>query len=99
MGKFLRNLTDGSLRCKYCGDKECNCMEDGWTEVDIIAVWRYGDKGTSTLIQLAKQTLPNGKKIPSGYRLWIAQKDQLNLDPLLKKMTLKNDFLNKLRFD
>lgn len=99
MSKFLRSLTDGSLRCRYCGDKECNCMEDGVTTVRFIAIWRYGDKGTSILLQLAKQTLPNGKKIPSGYKIWIPLKNMHGIDELLKKVGLDNDFLNKLRFD
>ena len=99
MSKFLRSLADGSLRCRYCGDKECDCMEDGVTTVKIIAIWKYGDKGTSFLVQLAKQKLPNDKQIPSGYRIWIPQKAIHGLDELLKKIGLDNDFLNRLRFD
>jgi len=98
MSKFLRSLSDGSLRCRYCGDEECRCMEDGWTTVEFITIWRYGDKGTSILMQFKRQKLPNGKLIPSGYRIWIPKKQSKKLDLILKKVTLNNDFLNKLRF-
>jgi hypothetical protein len=74
-------------------------MEDGWTTVRIIAVWKYGEKSDSWLVQLAKQTLPNGKKIPSGQRVWVPVEDRHGLNPLLKKIGLSNDFLNRLRFD
>ena len=99
MSKFLRSLTDGSLRCRYCGDKECNCMEDGITTVNFTAIWKYGEKGTSILVQLAKQKLPNGKKIPSGHKIWIPMNKVTGIDELLKKMGVDNDFLNRLRFD
>jgi hypothetical protein len=50
MSKFLRSLTDGSLRCKYCGDKECNCMEDGMTTIRIIGCWEFPDSPWSILV-------------------------------------------------
>lgn len=99
MGKFLKSLTDGSLRCKYCGDKECNCMEDGITTIKIIGVWKYDTCPNSVLVQPAKQILPNGKKIPSGLKLWIPKNKIVGIDELLKKMGVDNDFLNRLRFD
>jgi len=99
MSKFLRSLTDGSLRCKYCGDKECNCMEDGMTTIRIIGCWEFPDSPWSILVQPAKQTLPNGKKIPSGHKIWIPKDKCFGIDSLLKKMGVDNSFLNKLRFD
>lgn len=99
MGKFLRSLSDGSLRCRYCGDNMCNCLEDGMTSVGFICIWKYNEWGTSILIQLAKQTLPNGKKIPSGYKIWIPTKSFSGIDDILKKVGIDNDFINKLRFD
>jgi len=74
-------------------------MEDGITTINIIAVWRYGSNGTSILVQPARQTLPNGKRIPSGQRIWIPTKHMHGLDPLLKKIGVDNEFLNKLKFD
>lgn len=99
MGKFLRSVSDGSLRCRYCGDSECNCMEDGITSINFITIWRYGDNGTSVLLQPARQTLPNGKKIPSGLKIWIPLGEVYGIDEYLKKAGINNDFLNKLRFD
>ena len=97
MGKFLRSLTDGSLRCKYCGDNECLCMEDGHTDIGIVAIWHRTDK--ATLIQFRKQTLPNGKKIPAGYKVWIRNMDISGTDDVLKKITIENDAINKLVFN
>jgi len=74
-------------------------MEDGITTINIISIWKYGDKGNSLLVQPAKQTLPNGKKIPSGYKIWIPTSKVHGIDELLKKIGVDNDFLNKLRFD
>lgn len=99
MGKYLRSLVDGSLRCKYCGDKECDCMEDGITTIRIISVWKYSDAPWAILVQPAKQTLPNGKKIPSGHKIWIPTDKYYGIDTLLKKMSVDNSFLNRLRFD
>lgn len=99
MSKFLRSLADGSLRCRYCGDRECDCMEDGITTVKIIAIWNHKDHPYASWVQLAKQKLPNGKQIPSGKRIWIPVKHIHGIDELLKKMGVDNDFLNKLRFD
>ena len=102
MGKFLRSLTDGSLRCKYCGDSECLCMEDGLTKVGIVGVYNYYNKETkytSTFVQFRKQVLPNGKKIPSGAKIYIPSKECGDIDEVLKTITLTNDFINKLRFD
>jgi hypothetical protein len=99
MGKFLRSLSDGSLRCKYCGDKNCDCMEDGTTSVNFTKLWQYNEWGTAVLIQLSRQILPNGKRIPSGYRIWIPSSRYTGIDVLLKKIGIDNDFLNRLRFD
>jgi hypothetical protein len=74
-------------------------MEDGITTVNFIAIWKYGDKGTSMCVQLAKQKLPNGKKIPSGHKLWIPLSVIHGCDDNLKKMGIDNSYLNKLRFD
>jgi len=97
MGKFLRSLTDGTLRCRYCGDGECNCMEDGQTELTIIAVWI--EKEHATLVQFRKQVLPNGKKIPSGYKVWIKKKSIYGIDAVLKTILIDNDQINRLVFD
>jgi hypothetical protein len=104
MGKFLRSLTDGSLRCKYCGDEQCICMEDGITILKMISIWEYPNKyrlngDPSIFVQLAKQKLPNGKQIPSGQKVFIPKGAMINKDDLLKTITLTNDFLNRLRFD
>ena len=96
MGKFLRSLTDGSLRCKYCGDRKCLCMEDGQTELGIIAV--YKDTGKATLIQFRRQTLPNGKEIPSGYKIWIPNTRIYGIDYILKMAVIDNDSVNKMVF-
>ena len=97
MGKFLRSLTDGSLRCRYCGDKECNCLEDGNTTLLLRYIWHRTEK--ATLIQFKKQTLPNGKKIPADYKIWIRNIDISGVDDVLKKITIDNDAINKLVFD
>jgi hypothetical protein len=99
MGKFLKSLTNGSLRCKYCGDTDCNCMEDGATAINIIAIYKYSAHPFAWLVHLAKQKLPNGKKIPSGTKIWIPTKNIHSVDDVLKKIGIDNDFLNKLRFD
>lgn len=97
MSKFIRSLTDGSLRCRYCGDKECNCLEDGKTtllfkEICFETEW-------AICVYLKKQNLINGKKIPSGYKVWFSKKDIINRDMLLKKIIITNDRINQLRFD
>ncbi len=97
MGKFLRSLTDGSLRCRYCGEKECNCMEDGRTKICIISVNRETDK--AWLIHLRMQTLPNGKRIPSGSEVWFPKKSVYGIDAVLKTVLVENSFINKLVFD
>jgi len=97
MGKFLRSLTDGSLRCKYCGDNDCSCLEDGYTVLSFITIWHTTDLAIN--IQLKQQILVNGKKIPSGHRVWIRKKDVGGIDELLKKITVTNDMVNRLRFD
>ncbi len=74
-------------------------MEDGITTVSIIGVWKYDHVPYSCLVQLAKQTLPNGKKIPAGQKIWIPTKAITGIDEILKEMGIDNDFLNKLRFD
>jgi hypothetical protein len=74
-------------------------MEDGITTLNIISIWKYGEKGSSMLVQLARQTLPNRKKIPSGHKIWIPMKNVHHIDETLKKIGLDNDFINKLRFD
>jgi hypothetical protein len=74
-------------------------MEDGITTVKIVGVWMYDTAPGSYLVQFAKQKLPNGKQIPSGYKLWIPTDSVSGIDELLKKMGVDNDFLNKLRFD
>jgi len=50
-------------------------------------------------IQLKQQTLVNGKKIPSGHRIWLPKKEVGGIDELLKKITVTNDMINRLRFD
>jgi hypothetical protein len=97
MGKFLRSLTDGSLRCRYCGDTECLCMEDGKSRVEFTQIWHQNEH--SVLIQFRKQVLPNGKKIPSGYKIWIPLRDIHGIDLILKHARIENSRLNKLRFD
>jgi hypothetical protein len=74
-------------------------MEDGVTVINIISLWRYSSSGHSMLIQPAKQKLPNGKKIPAGMKIWVPLKHVHNLDELLKRVSIDNSFLNKLRFD
>lgn len=102
MGKYLKSLTDGSLRCKYCGAPSCDCMEDGRTILGLVAVWHYPNKsnnGINTFVQLRKQTLPNGRRVPSGIRLYIPATAMPVIDEVLKTIALNNDFLNKLRFE
>ena len=95
MSKFLKSLTDGSLRCRYCGDRKCNCMENGSTHIGIIFTKEY-DYAWWT--KLRKQVLPNGKKIPSGYILSVPKKRVLGVDAVLKTMLIDNDYLNRLVF-
>ena len=97
MGKFLRSLTDGSLRCRYCGDKDCDCLEDGETTLSFRVIWHRTDK--ASLIQFKKQTLSGGKSIPAGYKIWIRNTDISGIDDVLKKITIDNDAINKLVFD
>lgn len=97
MGKFLRSLTDGSLRCKYCGDKECNCLEDGKTKVGIIKV--CAESEWAWLVRFRKQVLINGKKIPSGSEVWIPKKYTYGIDYILKTIIIDNIQINKLVFD
>ncbi len=96
MSKFLRNMTDGSLRCKYCGDRVCDCMEDGITTVRVISVL---NNTKSLFVKLAKQTLPNGKEIPSRAEIYFPKYAISKYDKLSKTMDVDNDFLNRLRFD
>jgi hypothetical protein len=97
MSKFLKSLSDGSLRCRYCGDKECNCLEDGKTTLEYKEIWFENE--WSVLIQFKQQRLVSGKKIPSGYKVFICKRDIIKRDTLLKKITITNDQINRLRFD
>ena len=97
MSKFLKSLTDGSLRCKYCGDRECSCMEDGRTKLEIVAVWHQTEK--ATLVQLRRQKLINGKKIPSGVKVWIPNVFLYGIDSVLKTIVVDNIHINKMVFD
>ena len=97
MGKFLRNLTDGTLRCRYCGDSECNCMEDGKTKLEFVTIWK--DTGKARLVQLRKQVLANGKRIPSGINLWIPNVLTYKIDLILKTIVVDNKQINKMVFD
>lgn len=97
MGKFLRSLTDGTLRCRYCGDRDCCCLEDGNSVIDIIKVCCSTEK--AMLVQLRKGTLPNGRKIPAKAEVWIPIKSISKTDLLLKKMVVENDFINRMIFD
>jgi hypothetical protein len=72
-------------------------MEDGLTQVEIVAIWKQTE--WSRLVQLRRQVLPNGKKIPSGYKVWIPNNRTHGVDDVLKTMIIENDFINKLRFD
>jgi hypothetical protein len=73
-------------------------MEDGITSVGFVAIWHENEH--SFLVQLRKQTLPNGKKIPSGMKVWIRKQDALGrYDEILKTMGVNNDAINKWKFD
>jgi len=96
MEQFLRNITDGSLRCRFCGDKVCNCMEEGFTDVEIISIW-IKEKGY--YVQLRKQTLPNGKKIPAKSFVWLWSQDVSKLDDVLKKIRVNNFVINTWSFN
>lgn len=97
MGKFLKSLTDGTLRCRYCGDSVCNCMEDGQTKVEIVSVDKETEK--ARLVHFRRQTLSNGKKIPTGVTTWIPNKAIYEVDAVLKFIVMDNDFINKMAFD
>ena len=96
MGQFLRNITDGSLRCRFCGDNECTCMEDGITELNYIRMWEYPN---SVWVEFKKQKLVGGKRIPSRTRINIKQKDITSHDKTLKKIFVQNLIINSWVFD
>lgn len=96
MGQFLRNITDGSLRCRYCGDKKCTCMEEGITELNYIRIWEYPH---SVWVEFKKQTLAGGKKIPSRAKINIRRKDIIGNDIILKKIFIQNSTINLWVFD
>jgi hypothetical protein len=72
-------------------------MEEGDTQLGFVAIWQ--ETAWSRLVQLKKQVLPNGKKIPSGHKIWIPTKVTAGVDEILKYITVTNDFVNRLRFD
>ena len=41
----------------------------------------------------------NGKKIPSGIKIWIPTRTIHKIDMLLKYIVIENDQINKMRFD
>jgi len=98
MGQFLRNLTDGSLRCRYCGDNTCTCMEEGYTNLGFCKIW--AETEWSYWIQFKKQKLPCGKKIPAGIRIWVNKRDAVGgYNAILKTIGVNNLAINKWVFD
>ena len=97
MGKYLKSLTDGKMYCRYCGMENCICLGDeGKTRLTIIAVWAETDK--AKLVQFKMQKLKNGRKIPSGQRIWIPNRNIHTIDSVLKTIVIDNLFINKVVF-
>jgi hypothetical protein len=71
-------------------------MEEGFTSVEFIALWK---KEKGSYVQLKKQKLACGKKIPSGARIWIWSTDIGRIDDVLKKIRVNNFAINTWVFD
>lgn len=96
MGKYLVNIETGERFCRLCKRYDCICLPDGYTAVEYKRM--VYNTGKATKYSLKRQSLPNGRKIPTNTDLWIPNTLLGGDDDVFKTVLIDNGFLNKACF-